>query len=206
MGRKAKCDVDRPLRVGLIGAGGMANYHVAGFQKAGAEVVAIADPNSDAAEAAAEKFEISNVYDTAEEMFARERLDAALKELRGDIYQAPPEFSAVKIPGKTGYEIVRTAESDDFREKLVHVYRYEVADFSPPKLELLIKVAKGVSVRSLARDLGRELGCGASVEDCRRVMCGIHSITNAIPFMKLMEMHPADLAECVIPKNKILSC
>ena len=137
---------------------------------------------------------------------SRERLDAALKELRGDIYQAPPEFSAVKIPGKTGYEIVRTAERDDLREKLVHVYRYEVADFSPPKLELLIKVAKGVSVRSLARDLGRELGCGASVEDCRRVMCGIHSITNAIPFMKLMEMHPADLAECVIPKNKILSC
>jgi len=76
MGRKPKCDQDRPLRVGLIGAGGMADYHVAGFRKAGAEVVAIADPNPDAAEAAAAKFEISNVYDSAEEMFARERLDA----------------------------------------------------------------------------------------------------------------------------------
>ena len=36
---------------------------------------------------------------------SREQLEAALKELRGDIYQSPPEFSAVKIPGKTGYEI-----------------------------------------------------------------------------------------------------
>lgn len=76
MGRKCKCDLERPLRVGLIGAGGMADYHVAGFRKAGAEVVALADPDPDAAEAAAAKFEISSVYDSAEEMFAREHLDA----------------------------------------------------------------------------------------------------------------------------------
>ena len=134
----------------------------------------------------------------------RERLDAALKELRGDIYQSPPEFSAVKIPGKTGYEIVRTAEGDGLSEKLVHVYRYEVAEFAPPKLALSMKVAKGVSVRSLARDLGRELGCGAYVEDCRLTACGIHSVDDAIPFMKLMEMHPADFATRLIPKNRIL--
>ncbi|MBQ9741055.1 MAG: Gfo/Idh/MocA family oxidoreductase [Kiritimatiellae bacterium] len=76
MGRKPICDLGKPLRVGLIGAGGMADYHVAGFKKAGAEVVAIADPDPEAAEAAAAKFEISNVYDTAEEMLAREKLDA----------------------------------------------------------------------------------------------------------------------------------
>ena len=135
----------------------------------------------------------------------RERLDAALKELRGDIYQFPPEFSAVKIPGKAGYEIVRTAEGDELREKLVHVYRYEVSEFAPPKLALSMKVAKGVSVRSLARDLGRELGCGAYLEDCRLTASGIHSVEDAIPFMKLMELHPADFATRLIPKNRILA-
>jgi tRNA pseudouridine55 synthase len=84
------------------------------------------------------------------------------------------------------------------------VYRYEVAEFAPPKLALSMKVAKGVSVRSLARDLGRELGCGAYVEDCRLTACGIHSVDDAIPFMKLMEMHPADFATRLIPKNRIL--
>jgi tRNA U55 pseudouridine synthase TruB len=68
-----------------------------------------------------------------------------------------------------------------------------------------MKVAKGVSVRALVRDLGRELGCGACVEDCRRTVCGIHSVEKAVPFMKLMEMHPVDLAACVIPKNGILA-
>ena len=135
----------------------------------------------------------------------RERFDAALKELRGDIYQSPPGFSAVKMPGKAGYEIVRTAEGDALCERLVHVYRYDVQEFAPPKVALSVKVAKGVSVRSLARDIGRELGCGACVEDCRRTVCGLHSVDAAIPFMKLMEMHPVDLVSCAIPKNRILA-
>ena len=135
----------------------------------------------------------------------REKFDSALKEFRGDIYQAPPEFSAVKIPGKAGYEVVRTAEGDGLREKLVHVYRYGVADFAPPKVGLAVKAAKGVSMRALARDLGRGLGCGACLEDCRCTGCGIHSVDSAVTFMKLMEMHPVDLASCVIPKNRILA-
>ncbi len=76
MGRKPKFEVDSPARIGLIGAGGMAEYHVAGFRKAGAEIVAIADPDSNAAEAAAAKFDVTQVYDSAEEMLARAKLDA----------------------------------------------------------------------------------------------------------------------------------
>ena len=135
----------------------------------------------------------------------REQFDKELKELRGDIYQSPPEFSAVKIPGKIGYEIVRTAEGDELREKLVHVYKYEVGDFSPPEVALSMKVAKGVSVRSIVRDLGRALGCGAYVEECRRTHSGIHSVEDAIPFMKLMEKHPADLAACIVPRSRLLA-
>lgn len=136
---------------------------------------------------------------------SRERFDAVLKEFRGDIYQAPPEFSAVKVSGKVGYDIVRTAEGDELRERLVHVYRCSVQDFAPPVVSLTIAMAKGVSVRSLARDIGRALGCGACVEACRRTKCGIHSVDDALPFMKLMELHPTDFAARLIPKNRILS-
>ena len=134
---------------------------------------------------------------------SREQLDAALKELRGDIYQSPPAFSAVKIPGKTGYEIVRTAEADELRERLVHVYRYEVTAFAPPKVALSFSATKGVSVRALARDLGQALGCGACVEDCRRTRCGKFSVDDAVPFVKMMDLHPTDLAARLIPKNRL---
>lgn len=136
---------------------------------------------------------------------SRERLDAVLKEFRGDIYQSPPEFSAVKIPGKTGYEIVRTADGDELRERIVHVYRYEVTEFAPPRLAISLSVTKGVSVRALVRDIGRALGCGACVEDCRRTKCGIHSVDDALPFMKLMDLHPADFAARLVQKSNLFA-
>lgn len=136
---------------------------------------------------------------------SRESFDLVLKEFRGDVYQAPTEFSAVKIPGKAGYEIVRTAEGDGLREKLVHVYRYDVREFAPPTAQISMVATKGVSVRALVRDIGRAIGCGACVEDCRRTKCGRLSVTDAIPFMKLMELHPADLGSILIPKNRILA-
>ena len=76
MGRKLKSEANCPIRVGLIGAGCMAEYHVAGFIRAGAEIVAIADPDPAAAEAAAAKFDVTQVYDSAAEMLSRTRLDA----------------------------------------------------------------------------------------------------------------------------------
>ena len=76
MGRKLKCEAGLPVRVGLIGAGAMAKYHVAGFKKAGAVVLAIADPDPEAAERAASEFDVTQVYETAEEMLASTRLDA----------------------------------------------------------------------------------------------------------------------------------
>lgn len=129
----------------------------------------------------------------------REAFDAALKEWRGDIYQAPPEFSSVKIPGKSGYEIIRTAEGDALREKLVHVYRYSDVEFSPPEASFSVSVTKNVSVRALVRDLGRTLGCGAHVADSRCLKCSKFSVDDALPFMKLMEMHACDFAARVVP-------
>jgi tRNA pseudouridine55 synthase len=133
------------------------------------------------------------------ESLARESFDAALKEWRGDIYQAPPEFSAVKIPGKSGYEVVRTAEGEALREKLVHVYRYSNVEFAPPAFSFSASVTKNVSMRALVRDIGRHLGCGAVIEDCRRLKCANFRIEDALPLMKLMEMHPADFAARVMP-------
>ena len=132
---------------------------------------------------------------------SREAFDAALAEWRGDVYQAPPAFSAVKLPDKPGYEIVRTAEGDDLREKLVHVYKYGVLEFAPPKARLEIRAAKGVSVRALARDVGRALGCGASVADCRRICCGGWDVADAMPFMSLMKLDAVDFKSRLVPRT-----
>ena len=64
------------IKIGVIGAGGMAQYHIAGFRQAGAEVAAIADMYETAAQAAAEKYGIPTVLGSVEAILAMEELDA----------------------------------------------------------------------------------------------------------------------------------
>ena len=66
----------KKTRVGIIGAGGMAAYHIPGFRKAGADVVAVADLSLAAAERCAKRFSVPHVYASADEMIAKEGLDA----------------------------------------------------------------------------------------------------------------------------------
>jgi len=65
------------IKIGIIGAGGMANYHIPGFKEAGADVVAIADVNKAAAQRVADKFGIPTVYDNIAKMIKSEKLNAA---------------------------------------------------------------------------------------------------------------------------------
>ena len=66
----------KKVRVGLIGAGGMASYHISGFRKAGAEVVAVAATRLASAETCARKYGIPHAYASADEMLSKEELDA----------------------------------------------------------------------------------------------------------------------------------
>ena len=64
------------IKIGIIGAGGMTNYHIPGFSAGGAEVVAITDVNLSAAQRVAQNFGIPSTYDSVERMFKAEKLDA----------------------------------------------------------------------------------------------------------------------------------
>ncbi len=115
----------------------------------------------------------------------RERLDEVLKDFRGDIYQSPPAFSAVRIAGRPNWEIVRT---DKGGEHLVHLYRLSITAFEPPFVSFEVSCTRGVSVRALAHDIGQALGCGASLEDLRRIKCGRFVVEAAMPFMDLVQL------------------
>jgi len=93
----------RPLRIGLVGAGWVTQHHLAGWQALSgqAEVVAIADPNADAARQRAQAFGIAAVFDSAEHMFDATPLDAV------DI-AAPREFHAplVRLAAARGLAVL----------------------------------------------------------------------------------------------------
>lgn len=102
----------------------------------------------------------------------RSELDAALEGFRGRIEQVPPAYSAVRIAGRRAYKLARRGEAVEIPAKTVEVHRLEVVRFEPPELTLDIECGSGTYIRSLGRDLGERLGCGAIMSSLVRTRVG----------------------------------
>jgi tRNA pseudouridine55 synthase len=109
-----------------------------------------------------------------------EAVRAGLRELTGEIEQVPPTYSAAKLTGRRAYDLARQGEAVDLQPRRVRVYAIDLLFYSYPNLEMEVRCGKGTYIRSLARDLGRRLGCGALVEQLRRTRIGAFRVTDAI--------------------------
>ncbi|HEY2395535.1 MAG TPA: tRNA pseudouridine(55) synthase TruB [Rudaea sp.] len=96
-------------------------------------------------------------------------LDAALSTLRGRITQTPPAYSAIKQGGVALYKRARRGEVVDVPTREVDVYRLELTGRDGDRLRLHVECGSGTYVRSLARDFGERLGCGAHLTALRRL-------------------------------------
>jgi tRNA pseudouridine55 synthase len=100
-------------------------------------------------------------------------IEAALAAFRGQIAQVPPQFSAVKVDGERAYDLAREGEAMDLAARPLWVERLEIlARPDADTVELEMICGKGGYVRSIARDLGRALGCLGHVLWLRRTWSG----------------------------------
>lgn len=107
---------------------------------------------------------------------------AALPGFRGDIMQVPPAFSAVHVEGRRAHEIARGGGKVALEPRALHVARLDLVEcLVPDRAVLEMTCAKGGYVRSVARDLGRALGCLGHVETLRRVRAGPFGEVDAVP-------------------------
>ena len=115
---------------------------------------------------------IDKTYPT--EHITRALIDEVLPRFRGEIWQTPPTFSAVKIDGKRAYEYARKGQDVEIKPKLLVIDELEVLRFSPETMQLDIRVvcSKGTYIRALARDIGEALRSGAHLTALRRTRVG----------------------------------
>jgi tRNA pseudouridine55 synthase len=109
-----------------------------------------------------------------------DEIAGAVKAFVGPIEQTPPAFSAVKVTGRRAYDLARRGEDVALGAKTVQVYGIDVLGYEPPFLDLEVRCGKGTYVRSLGRDLGARLGCGALVQTLRRLRVGPFTVDNAV--------------------------
>ncbi len=100
---------------------------------------------------------------------SRELVETLLRPLTGRIWQRPPIYSALKQGGEPLYAKARRGEVIEVPEREVDVVSIELLDMTADRLNLRITCGSGTYVRSLVRDLGEALGCGAHVASLRRL-------------------------------------
>jgi len=113
-----------------------------------------------------------------------EILDSSKKFL-GKIMQAPPRISAVKINGERAYRRARNGEDFEIKTREVLISKFEVTRLSVNQLGFVIECGSGTYIRSIARDLGEILSCGATLETLRREASSPFDLSDALTLDQL---------------------
>lgn len=112
-------------------------------------------------------------------------LDATLEAFRGDIWQTPPMFSALKREGQALYRRARRGEVIDLEPRRVTVYELALLAFDGVTAQLRIACSAGTYIRSIAHDLGQALGCGGHLSSLRRTAVGPFQVDQAVTMEQL---------------------
>jgi len=120
--------------------------------------------------------------------------EAAIREATatfiGLIEQTPPLFSAVKVNGERAYEVARRGGEAEIKSKQVTIREFEITRVALPEVEFRVTCSKGTYIRSLARDFGVALGCGAHLTKLVRTRIGAYQVTEALNMEQIEALRP----------------
>ena len=108
-----------------------------------------------------------------------EELTTALARLTGEISQTPSAYSAIKVGGVRAYRLARAGKAVEMPPRQVTVHELQLIDYRYPLVRVEASVSSGTYIRSLAEDLGRQLGTGAYLSELRRTHIGQFDVESA---------------------------
>lgn len=110
----------------------------------------------------------------------QEEIISTLNTFIGQISQTPPIFSAIKIDGQRAYKLARVGKTPTMEPRKVEIFDIKLVSYVYPELKIETKVSSGTYIRSLAVDIGENLGVGAYLTDLRRTQIADFDIKNVI--------------------------
>jgi len=135
-----------------------------------------------------------------------EEIEAACARFRGEILQVPPAFSALKVNGKRSYDLAREGKAVKLEPRKITVHELEILRIDLPEVTFRVRCSKGSYIRSLCRDIGEALGCGACMSGLVRTRVGEFGIADARTLGQLQSLKDTGrLDEAVIPPEELFS-
>lgn len=123
----------------------------------------------------------------------------ACQHFEGEQLQMPPRFCARKINGVPMYKLAVKGKSFERKPALICIQKIKILEWKFPVATLEIHCSKGTYIRSLARDLGEFLKCGAFLSGLRRLQSGNFKISQALSLEEIMNLDEEGLVKKILP-------
>jgi len=141
----------------------------------------------------------NNLNDLFEKMSKEQILESIRAKFSGISMQTPPDFSAIKIAGKRSYNLARKGKSVELKQREVEINFEDLRFHNYDSIRFEVSCTKGTYIRSLARDIGEFLECGACINSLRRTASNPFSLEQAY---SLDQVKDFGLSSCLLqPEN-----
>lgn len=138
--------------------------------------------------------------------FSDSQLGDVLTRYRGEYDQVPPMYSALKRNGQPLYKLARQGITIDREPRPVKVYSLDLDDRQEETLDLTVSCSRGFYIRTLAEDIGRDLGCGGHVESLRRTRVGDFTLEQALTLEQIEAVaSPREREKLLMPSDQGLA-
>ena len=136
-------------------------------------------------------------------------VNTVLQRFQGSIEQLPPMYSALKHQGKRLYELARKGIEVERKPRSITIYELRLLSFVDDCLECFVRCSKGTYIRTLAEDIGKQLGCGAHITALRRTAVAPYDTQHMVTMSALQaqaERHNStELMAMLLPLDSALS-
>ncbi len=144
------------------------------------------------------------VGECVEPALTLEQVRTAAQRFRGEMEQMPPQFSAKKVGGVPAYKMARAGKPVELKPATIRILSFEIVALDGPSATFSMSVSAGGYVRSVAHELGIDLGCGAHLSSLRRTQAGPFTLAQAHSLQELEDMTCDDEAirkVCIHPRS-----
>lgn len=132
----------------------------------------------------------------------KNEIEMAVKSFIGKQKQVPPMYSALKVNGKKLYELAREGKTIERVPRDIEIFNIENIKINRNKVSFEVHCSKGTYIRTLCKDIGEKLGCGATMSALKRVQAGKFTIDTAVTLEELLENKEKYLLDLEIPLNR----
>lgn len=142
--------------------------------------------------------------DSVMEALTKQDIEQVVQSFKGVQKQVPPMFSALKHKGQPLYKLARQGKKITKPPRKINIFSIKISQIKPPCCDLEIFCSSGTYIRSIAFDIGRELGCGAHLSQLCRTQSSEFKLENAIELSELESLDKDDAMQKIIPMSDCL--